>query len=81
MSDLGVISPLSASFAMYAVVPTILSVITVADDRVAEARVSPKSEIFGTSNSSSKILPLPDRNDLALINNIETDMTRLSVHD
>lgn len=46
MFDLGVISTQNASFTMYAVVPTILSVITVEDDRMAEACVSPKSMLY-----------------------------------
>lgn len=57
-SDFGVISPLSASGAMYARVPTILSVIMVVDVRLAEALVSPKSEIFATKFSSNRIFAL-----------------------
>lgn len=58
MSDLGVISPLRASCAMYAVVPTILPVMTVEHDCLDEARVKPKSEIFATKPSSNKMFPL-----------------------
>lgn len=57
-SDFGVISPLRASGAMYARVPTILSVIMVVDVRLADALVSPKSEIFATSFSSNRIFAL-----------------------
>lgn len=57
-SDFGVISPLSASGAMYAQVPTILSVIMVVDVRLADALVSPKSEIFATNCSSKRIFAL-----------------------
>lgn len=57
-SDLGVISPLSASGAMYARVPTILSVIMVVDVLLADALVSPKSEIFATKFSSNRIFAL-----------------------
>lgn len=61
MSDLGVISPLRASGAMYAVVPTILSVITVEHECLPEARVKPKSEILGTKWWSNKMFALSDR--------------------
>lgn len=57
-SDFGVISPLRASGAMYARVPTILSVIMVVDVRLADALVSPKSEIFATKFSSNRIFAL-----------------------
>lgn len=58
MSDLGVISPLSASGAMYALVPTILSVIIVVDECLADALVNPKSEIFATKFSSNRMFAL-----------------------
>lgn len=58
MSDFGVISPRSASGAMYARVPTILSVIMVVEVRLADALVSPKSEIFATILSSSRMFAL-----------------------
>lgn len=57
-SDLGVICPLRASGAMYAQVPTILSVIMVVDVRVADALVSPKSDTFATNSSSNRMFPL-----------------------
>lgn len=57
-SDFGVISPLSASGAMYARVPTILSVIMVVDVRLDDALVSPKSETFATNVSSNRIFAL-----------------------
>lgn len=62
MSDFGVISPRSASGAMYARVPTILSVIMVVDVRLADALVSPKSEIFATILSSSRMFALRRQN-------------------
>lgn len=58
MSDLGVTCPLRASGAMYAQVPTILSVIMVVDVPFGEALVNPKSEIFATSFSSNRIFAL-----------------------
>lgn len=58
ISDLGVICPLRASGAMYAQVPTILSVIMVVDIPLEEALVNPKSEIFATSFSSNRIFAL-----------------------
>lgn len=57
-SDLGVTSPLSASGAMYAFVPTILSVIMVVDVRLADALVRPKSEILATNHSSNRMFAL-----------------------
>lgn len=61
MSDFGVISPRSASGAMYAQVPTIRSVIIVVDDLFGDALVSPKSEIFATNLSSNKIFALEEK--------------------
>lgn len=63
MSDFGVISPRSASGAMYACVPTILSVIMVVEVRLADALVSPKSEIFATILSSSRMFALRRQNE------------------
>lgn len=57
-SDFGVISPRSASGAMYARVPTILSVIMVVDVRLADALVRPKSEILATKLSSNRMFAL-----------------------
>lgn len=63
-SDLGVISPLRASGAMYAQVPTILSVIMVVDVRFSDALVRPKSEIFATNSSSNRMFALSDKRQL-----------------
>lgn len=60
-SDFGVISPLSASGAMYAHVPTILSVFMVVDVCLADALVNPKSEIFATNFSSNRIFALVEK--------------------
>jgi hypothetical protein len=57
MSDLGVISPRKASGAIYAVVPTILLVMTVCEN-FSEARARPKSDILAVKSSSSKIFAL-----------------------
>lgn len=57
-SDFGVISPLRASGAMYARVPTILSVTMVVEVRLDEALVNPKSEIFATKFSSKRMFAL-----------------------
>lgn len=61
-SDFGVISPRRASGAMYARVPTILSVFMVVDVRLADALVSPKSEIFATNLSSNRMFALEREN-------------------
>lgn len=58
ISDLGVTCPLRASGAMYAQVPTILSVIMVVEVPLGEALVNPKSEIFATRFSSNRIFAL-----------------------
>lgn len=58
ISDLGVTCPLRASGAMYAQVPTILSVFMVVDVPLGDALVNPKSEIFATSVSSNRIFAL-----------------------
>lgn len=63
ISDLGVTCPLRASGAMYAQVPTILSVIMVVDVPLGEALVNPKSEIFATSFSSNRIFALKRQNE------------------
>lgn len=57
-SDFGVTSPRSASGAMYAFVPTILSVIMVVDVHLADALVRPKSEILATNLSSNRMFAL-----------------------
>lgn len=63
ISDLGVTCPLRASGAMYAQVPTILSVIMVVKVPLGEALVNPKSEIFATTLSSNRIFALKRQNE------------------
>lgn len=76
-SDLGVISPLSASGAMYARVPTILSVIMVVDVRLADALVSPKSEIFATNFSSNRIFALT-RKKTKIMRTVSSEISNIS---
>lgn len=61
ISDFGVIFPLRASGAMYAQVPTILSVIMVVDVPLVDALVRPKSEILAINVSSNRIFALHGR--------------------
>lgn len=78
-SDLGVTFPRSASGAMYAFVPTILSVIMVVDVRLAEALVRPKSEILATSPSSSRMFAL-GRQTGHIFDNIQQTMAELYLY-